>query len=1675
MFNNLIKLSNGRTTTKILATLLVITLTFANFALLGSFMIESIAIDSVLGEQNSNTNSQNVKFNAYLDLADTSLREVSKDINSEELMLYVAVSVEGEGKLEKGVIDFSNSNFVLKDNKETYTRNINTITAGNKIVVQLPIVSRRDSNFNLNLLNMISKIKLTGEYIDKNGNITNIDATKEVKIEWNTENITEEQVNVSREVITNKICKVEGVNKRVVQLLINTNIQDNKAPIKSTKMEIENPVKGVEPEEVKVATYNTASTNGGDSIKFNNNQGSKWNYNVEENKTYIELTNEADNSGNISWQKNAIDELIVTYIYDEQTVINSISSNAKVILELYGKQDKIEKQNNLTLETVQEKGNIVNVQSSINQNIYKGNMYLGQDTEYKTKYDILVSYAMGDNIYIHDSGDKTDLENLSTYYKSTLINKAQAINVLGNEGTIKICKEDGSIISEILLAQENSDEYFTVNYSENVNNIAIETSKPINAGKIEIINVKAIKVLKLEKIDEATKLNVETKLYVKDSEKQDIEESTKQGTANLLEPTTSVDLELNKTSISNQVENELTITAVLNTNNNSNKLFDNPTINIELPKEITEATLLQDVSLLYEDELKIKSSEIKTSENGNKVISISLEGKQTKYDASANIVMYLKVNADKFMADKNAEIKTTCINGEEKVETLDNINIVSKRGILSKNSIIIGENKQETINNNIVTAVATDNSEIKIKSTIINNNGETIANTVLTGSVPQGAVLKSGVVTNLNNASIYYKNASQEWVDAVEDYSAVKEFKIEIGELEQANSFEIEYILKPTEEGLKEESLKSNVNIEYLLGEQSKEEQLAYVIETSQLAIEQLNEEQEGKIINTDKLSVEVIPTVAGKSAVDTTKITNGQVLRYKVKITNISNEVVNNLKIKVTKQNGVFYDIVQCGAIFDESRDENGNLIYPEGKPVYAYDEVKDMEYKEIELDNIQPGKISECEYLIVAYIGEGENKNTFNNNIIIEANGMDNIEVVDTKTITEAEIAVKLKYGFNEEVDVYSSSTMGVRIEVTNLLDKEIQNVNAKMRLPKELDCNIDNQSFLEENHLLTKDGNEINLLFKKLGANETQVVFVELITNDLSIEHTKTDVALSFAATINGAEKQYLSNDFRKTILQRKTHLITNLTSDKIDQILKDGDEITYTATIKNDGYVDSPILVDAYLQEELKLEEVKVIREDIAKDAEYTFSKNEVDSENNNYLSISENISVQETIKLVIKAKVNLEESRASKIANKLSIVVGLDNIFETEELINELMNENGIYDGEDNENDGKEVGDSEEPEQPENPSEPENPEEPEQPENPNEPENPEEPEQPENPNEPENPEQPEDKKYSISGYAWLDENKDGIRDSKEKTLEMLEVILLDGQGKQVQKAITSLTGSYKFNNLDKGEYMVAFKYDTQKYAVTKYKTENANITNDSDVISKTIELNNEKHTVAVTDILELNNSEVENIDIGLIENPEFDLSLSKYISKVIVMNNKGTTTYTYNEEELAKVEIAAKQLEGTTLLVEYDIVISNEGDISGFVTDIIDYIPNGLEFNAEMNTQWYLTKDNQLHFMELEPEEIKAGKTKTVKLTLIKTLTNDSAGVIENIAEISESVNIEAINDKDSVAGNKKFEEDDIGQASLIISIKTGSTGMYIGIVIISMAILGLGIYIINKKVLKEII
>ena len=1606
--------------------------------------------------QDSKTNSENVSFIAYLDKNDRSKNQISKNIDAEDLSLFVTLSVQGGGKLENSKIEFSNSNFELRDEKNTFEKTIGTIPSEKGLTIELPIVARKDSNYNLSLLNMISQINLTGEYIDNSGNITDIDTTKKVNIEWTVTELKGEQVELSQEVITNKIYNKDGANKRIIQVLVKSNLAGNVAPVKSTKLEIETPDIGTKPEQVKVAAKNTLATNGKTNIEFANSVDSKYEYLEEEGKINIEVLNNADESNNVSWQKNVADEFVVTYVYGEETQVVPFTSNVKSTIEVYGKSNvTLQKEKSMTLGAIEEKGDIVALETAITDKIYKGYMYIGEDTNYETRMEAFVSYSdLANKIVLTDNGENIDVENLSTYYKVTKINKAKALDLLGSEGIIKIYNGENpeTLITEVKLSEENQEE-ITIKYEENISKIIIETSKAVKEGYLEISNEKVMKVSNTEGIEQEIHVSSEAILNINASNNNEMAKITKTKELTLLEPTPEISVELDKNEISSQVENTLRITTVLKTIDNSNRLFKNSTINIELPKEITEATL-ENVSLVYDEELSIKTKEIITNESGNKVLKIELEGEQTKYNAQegATIVADLKIKTEKFMASKNVEIKTICNDSEANIERVNNIKIVSKTGILNKSTIKIGNDVVENINNNSVSVNAGENREVNVSTELMNNYGNRLSETTILGNIPSSAKLKSSIYTNARNAIIYYsaeENAtvdSQSWKTEVEDFESVKSFKIAGTELEQGEKILLKYEYELNETAPK--STSTVIKINGITEEQTKEETLTYLISRSEVA----NAGTTGKVTNSEKLSVEVISTVGGEESGE--EVNNGQVIRYRIKIKNISNETINNLKLKPTVENGVFYGLVEDGGTFLDIK--TGEMVKS-----HSYAETNNIDA--IERKELKPGDICEIEYQAVAYIGTAENANQFKNDISITAENIEGISLSDIKTIKQAEISLRLHYSSNEEPNLYSNVDIKTfEIELINLTEANLKNIPITLDLPEKITCDEEKQLYFN-----TTDGslnvanNHLNINIYNLNANETKKIYIQLKTKSIPLDKLESEISLIAKAIYNNVN--YFSNEYIRNIIQNETNLEVEFTSDKVGQILylDKSDEITYTLKLKNVGLLETGILrIFNRIPNELNVKKVTLQKNN------GEIKECKIDSDKEIYI---DDINLKSNDTLII---------RISTVLNRV--------INDNEEMINKIIIE-GTYINEiekELSNILKITSPASEPDDPNKPTDPDDPNKPADPDDPNKPTDPDDPNKPTDPDDPNKPTDPEDpdkaKTYSISGTAWLDKNKNGIRDNNEEVLKGIKVILLDKQENPVKdkdgnviSTVTEVTGTYKFNNLEKGKYIVAFVYDTSKYTVTKYQVESAKENENSDAIAKQITIDNSTTLVGSTDIISLEKEDIKNIDIGLIENAKFDLSLEKYVSKVVVTNSSESVNYDFGESTLAKVEIAAKRLAGSTILVQYEIKVSNEGDVQGYVSDVIDYMPKELTFNSEMNPDWYLDSQGLLHNKTLEKTAIEPGKTQTVKLVLTKTLNNNSTGTIENTAEIGNATNLEEIKDIDSTPGNKLTGEDDIGSASLIISIKTGSPIMYIGIVLVSMLAIGLGIFIINSKILRN--
>ena len=209
------------------------------------------------------------------------------------------------------------------------------------------------------------------------------------------------------------------------------------------------------------------------------------------------------------------------------------------------------------------------------------------------------------------------------------------------------------------------------------------------------------------------------------------------------------------------------------------------------------------------------------------------------------------------------------------------------------------------------------------------------------------------------------------------------------------------------------------------------------------------------------------------------------------------------------------------------------------------------------------------------------------------------------------------------------------------------------------------------------------------------------------------------------------------------------------------------------------------------------------------------------------------------------------------------------------------------------------------------------------------------------------------------------------------------------------------------------------------------------------------------------------------DIEKIRVQYFDLALRKWVTKAIVIEDgKETVRETGHKaeddpEEVVKVDLKKSKLNKVVVKFEYQIRVTNEGEIAGSVEEISDYIPEGLKFVAVDNPEWEEV-DGKVVTDQLAGQILKPGESKEVTIILTWINREDNMGLKVNVAEISKDYNEYGTPDIDSTPNNKVPGEDDIDDAPVMLTVTTGQEIIYIGITIMALVIIAGGTYGIKR-------
>lgn len=1533
-----------------------------------------------------------ITFNAQI--LDSERKEVKEADITSELNLHLSIAVK-EGNLKNVNLDLSNCNFKLKDES-----GIDQINAGETKELYFKIVARNDDQFKLDLLNMESKIKLTGTYSNDN-KTEEVNKEKPVSVKWNSSNLTsmtEEEIKetkvLSTEIITNKTYTIDGEEKRVIQVKVKSGIKDNIYPIERTLITLE-PIQigeiseneefikesDIKAEETSVSAYSTMGTNGKDgSVNFGTVEENKlgsWQYDSESGKTTILVNNPKDENNNVVWAKNSIDEFVVTYIFKNEDIkdAKAIRTEIKSEIKLYTEEGEHTKTASQSI-TNSEKAMLIELNVQNPTELSKKNIQKGKDfnetfelniSNSKIVESILLASEL-DTLNISDS----EATEPATYYKTVYVNKEDFINILGEEGLIELIdinKEEvvGTITKDSV--SESNPEILTIEYTEDVSRIGVLISKPIKGGKLSIINSKTLDISSVEeyvaKVDEINLLTInaigaigsiyETPIVLKEIA--------------LLEPKTNVelglDLGIDKTTLPVGEENKVDFTVTLHTSKETDKLFNNPTVQIELPEQVKEASIVENTEGIS----NANGLELNGITINNNIIEVKLTGNQGEYvdynGQDTTITFSANLKTPELQPTTTGDIKLTVVNGEEEAKDSEQVTFSAEKGIILANSI---SNYNETqpeivaIKGNSKTGLLSEKESAiaQVTGTIINNTGKDLENRVVTGNFAEAGstinpTLKEEITAG--NAKVEYSLDGQTFeAYNPEKANEYKSYKITFTKLADKSITTFTYKIEIPENLGANKSMNSTYAIKI---EDKEQKAAAITLETPQ------------------KIEIEV----SAKAISDT--IYEEQEVTFTVDVTNKSNVTAKNVSIEA-------------------SLPEELELV---SKP---------------ENFDIEAGKtVTKTITAKVKALPEETKQKDITTTIKAIPNGKeDQAKTVEVKNVVkQALIKATIEDAYSDGVEfIYEGGQLGYKTTITNVSDETLTNVVITSKLPEgtKLDEYEETRVFLinsdgeETKKEVEIENDKIICKIKEIKPKEFIIMRIYLVDSN-TLKNNKTEKTLTYMVNINA--DQIIDYTLKKDTILVNPKLDFKVTSENItdptrNKYVQSGDVLKYVAEVTNNTKYKHYIMFNTNIINDFKLDKIQCeisgedMSDSISKKGIYTI-----------------NIGLDAGEKLIVKwqGTVLAEKEENIKIISESTNSIG-ENIDKQTQTIEYILK--GTK--------------TEEPDKP-------------------------------GTDEPgtDKPDTPTDKTYSISGTAWLDENEDGIKDEKEKLLKGILVKIkqinkdnvaeyLKGEDGKEITAITDNDGEYEFKELKAGKYIIEFEYNTKTYKLTP-------VTNKDSVPTAPT---TSKGTTVKTDTLNITNENIENINIGLVLNSKFDLELNKYITKVTVQNNSGTTEYNYNNEQLAKVEIKAKQMASSTVLVEYQIEVKNNGAVPGTASVIADYLPKGLKFNSEMNTNWYQGTDGNLYTEELKDIMLEPGESKQVKLVLTKAMTSNSTGTFTNAAEIYEDKNDFGLVDTNSTPANKEQKENDYSTAELIISTATGSPVMYIGIVIASMLILG---------------
>lgn len=1687
---------------KVLAGILVFTLTFANFAFTTEALATSI-FETWFGEESS-TGHKQVEFDAYFGTEEDKSYSVISDVNAEELAITLDLNVKDSGYLKDAKIaikpkeEDEKLNFKLKgefeetetiQNVEDDVISLKQVDYNSEVVLNIPIEYQNEEYVNDEKLYRDSQVVFTGIYVDDEGEETELLKEVDINVFWKDDR----EVKTSSEV-TKYIKYGDGDKTGVIlQTVVNVDntVEGNSLPVRNSIVKIEAPkINGVQATSMQVLATSTAGTNGKSDEKVEFGTGN-WGYDAETNmltisvaneKELVEVSNAGENDNLIDgeaevseeerfYSKSGMDTYVITYTYEDLDTVEEANVNTKVNSEVTtfsGVSDadyinKVTNEEEFNFELNGETGDIVSYNiNNETESISKAYTYVNYNSsdryqvEYNSKTTINISYSEIvegivvedlENYYVSENGSVFSADDV--YYKQIKINKDNMINLLGEDGSVTIKDVDGNELVKFDNNYEvNDDGDLVFDFISKNSRVVIETSKAISQGNLIISNIKessnsmyskeeykTFKELVSKTVGKAKYTYVDDLAVIGETENKVI----------LNDVTTKATLVVDRDNLSTLTPNEdVELRLELNNNTDESDVYGHSEFEIRMPDYVTDVEVT-DSSIMYGEGLDISNIEVYDIE-GAKYIKVTVDGTQNTISTGVlnngtNIVLNTNIKVDLYAPATESQFVLKYTNAESTSYedgglTQLPIYYSAPTGLVTVNStsnfdfagtvltsIKQGE-KEAEIAKNDVEKVAT------MEIIVMNNNNNIVSDLSILGRIPFKGVkdiktgedlgttidttLVSRIVAdekNNTNFTIYYSENGEATKDLNDSSNG---WTTEVENFDNIKS----YLIVPTDSNyqmLVAEVLRFTyeykIPADLKLNESIYGTFLAYYKNHTDVAT--VDEESKADKIG---LSTGEGPELSIKLSSDVeTSIKEYEEMTYKVEVKNTGKTSAQNVKITIPVDNGfVIEDIPVEEGITSSS--ENGIIEFT--IPTLGVDEVKELRF------------------VLSARAGEEKDvsiKATATADDLEEPVVSDPVNIAIEKTVLKVEIG----HNFTEEnTTIAENREVKYDITATNLSNEDLQNAVIEFKLPDEVSYK---EGFLLEassTPTTGKNGAVVNyddstrtvtVNVGTLKSKTTAQAQIFVMTKELDSGSTYKVVTVTATAKADNVDT-VTSNEISLGI--GRPSLVFTQTTNTTDTYVTEGETIEYVFTIKNEGSFEAQdvSLID-YVPEGLLAKSItygingRESTKRVSGSAEPTITVSiPVDTElKATVKAIAKNLDGAAEATVTNKGSIQTKTMESPMLSNEITHIIEADPDYSNQ-VVEDAVQNTGATSNSSSSSNSNIV-----------------------------------------------------KTYKITGNAWLDEDKDGMRAENEQKMSGITARLVNADTGTVVKSITTDSkGAYTFAGVANGNYLVIFDYDTVKYTVTTYQKAGVEANVNSDAITTKIEQDGRQRNAAVTDRITIADSSVSNMDIGFVYADTFDLSLETSITKMTVQNKAGTDSVQFDNVTLAQMPIAAKYLSSSTTYIEYNIKVSNVGEIAGNVKRIIDYIPAGMKFNSTLNPDWYTGTDGNLYTSALADVELKPGETREIKLVLTKQMTEENtSGIVNNIAEIAEDYNIYGVSDINSTPMNKAQGENDMGSADSIITVKTGEVFIYISVIITSVILGSIVIFIAYTQIILK--